>query len=1306
MVKGNGLALRRSESWLPPFDTRQPSCQPFTCRSREKLEMTPLRVLTSFAGVVPDMKRFVSIHLASLALTISMVLFSSATAFNTLSAQCALVCKNTVNVYFNANGVAIVTPELLLANQIGCNGDNIVEVADNLGNRFGNNIPVSQLGKTLMASVANSASGNSCASEITVLDNLPPVIDGPDTIWLWCNQPYSTENTGVPFITDNTTLKENITVTFKDEYTDFPCMSSIGGVFITASVKRTWTATDASGNKSIRVQNIYLKRATLDMVVFPKHRDGVIAPALECTVDNPLDLRITGQPIVEGTKLDITTFCDLLTSSNDQSIPICGGSKRIIRTWTVFDLCTNDFRVFSQVIVVNDTRKPELTCPPNLQVSTVNTSCSAAVALPKATATDACSGAEVVPSWQFGTGFGPFANVPVGTHKVTYSAKDGCSNTTTCEITVTVKDESRPTAICQSQVAVNLQNDGKARIFAASYNNGSHDNCGIDYYRVSRDEGPYTEVLDFDCSDMNKTINIRLKAVDKSGNESYCNSSTVIRDDVKPEITCPAPTTVNCGTNFNNPALTGIPVTTDNCSLKSTTYTNAVNLNTCGIGTVVRIWTAVDGSGNTSTCQQTINVVDNTTITIEFPKDILTYQCNPNLDTAITGTPKVIGRDCEQLQITSTDYYFYTAQPACFKLLRKWAVINWCVYQPNDPNNGGFWEHTQVIEVRDTIVPVLTCPKNMTVEIQSAQCQAFVDVPLPVVSDCSKTLTFTNTSSFADNSLGKASGTYQIGTHNITYVVADGCGNSASCKTMVTVKDAQAPTPVCNNGVTVTIQPTGSVTLTPAMLNGGSRDNCTDASKLILQVSPNTFNCQNLGNKTVTLTVTDESGNSAFCNTTVVIQDNFKVCEAQATVTIAGKIARESGEPASQKPVSLTGAVTINAYSDVDGTFAFPNLPMGKIYTITPAFNSAVRNGVTTLDMVYIRRHILGVEQLATPYKVIAADVNKSGSVTTLDLVELQKLILNVSTSLPNNTPSWRFIDASYTFSNPKNPFSQQFPESITITNIDANHWNKNFVAIKVGDVNDSAIPTNLEGTQTENRNFEESVKFTTPDISLKIGQEYLVPFKTSGVNEIAGVQFTINFDENALKYEGFASPLLRSMNETNIGVNQAEKGLLTLGWINTYSEKLQIEEPFVILRFKAIRNTRLSEVLAINSAVTPAEAYTGDVQLSHTTFKTYGVKLEFAAPQSDEFKVYQNAPNPFYQNTLLKFYLPKAAEVNIRIYDVYGRLLMAKNEQFAKGMQELSLDFSHMKTTGLLFAEIEAEGYQRQTLRMHLKSD
>ncbi|MBK8562388.1 MAG: HYR domain-containing protein [Saprospiraceae bacterium] len=911
--------------------------------------------------------------------------------------QCTLVCHNSIVVPLDNMGQATLYPPMLFTSNNGCSNNYNITVLDEDGNQHGPSLNASLIDQQLTATLLHPASGNSCNVTITLVDNQPPVIDcSNDTVFVWCNTPLN--SIAHPTVTDNVSAPANIAMSHADVAADLDCDDVVNNTPVTAYVRRTWTATDEYGNTTMCLQHIFMKKAVLANVEFPKHRDGVQLPVLECGAQDPLNFNFTGYPMIDSVWMDNTLTCDLVVSFNDQQIPICGGGRRILRTWSIFDLCTEDFRIFTQIIRVLDTTPPTVTCPANMTFATYPSVCTAQVYLPQANATDGCSGATVTPTWPYGTGNGPFNNVPVGTHTVTYTARDGCNNTSTCTMTVTVKDEVKPVALCESTVQANLLADGTTLIYAETFNNGSYDNCTIGNLEVSYGGQPFDTFVSFDCSNIGTQIPVTLRVMDAGGLSSTCVSQAIVKDLVQPNIVCPGPLTIGCGQDFNNTALTGLPFATDNCAVTSTTFTNQINLNNCGNGAVTRTWMAKDQSNNAATCQQVITIGDITPITVTFPSDVLTYECEPNTDVSVMGDVVVTGKDCEQLQITHTDYFFYTAQPACFKLIRNWAVIDWCSYQPNHPNSVGFWEATQVIEVRDSVAPALVCPEPFTVGIDGFNCSEQVTVPLPTIDDCSEQLVITNSSQFANSSNGAASGVYPKGTHNIIYTVSDGCGNTSTCTTRVTVEDTQAPSPICNNGVAVTIQQNGFVTIMPSMINNGSNDNCSPTNTLILQVSPNTFDCQNLGTKVVTLTVTDQAGNSAFCQTNVVVQDNLNVCSNGTTATIAGKLTQVNGTPVSGKLVGLSGGISNAVQTNVDGTFAFANLPLGQDYTLTPSYNTKPLNGVTTYDIVLIRRHILNIQAFDNPYNFIAADVNRSGSVTTFDIVELQKLVLTITT--------------------------------------------------------------------------------------------------------------------------------------------------------------------------------------------------------------------------------------------------------------------------------------------------------------------
>ena len=125
-------------------------------------------------------------------------------------------------------------------------------------------------------------------------------------------------------------------------------------------------------------------------------------------------------------------------------------------------------------------------------------------------------------------------------------------------------------------------------------------------------------------------------------------------------------------------------------------------------------------------------------------------------------------------------------------------------------------------------------------------------------------------------------------------------------------------------------------------------------------------------------------------------------------------------------------------------------IPAGYNYKLEVFKDGDDLNGVSTLDLVMIQRHILGLETFDSPCKVIAADVSNNESITALDLIEMRKLILGLYTEFPATT-SWKFVNAQdLSFGN------TFYPDVLNLSQEDFPLSSLNIIAIKVGDVNAS----------------------------------------------------------------------------------------------------------------------------------------------------------------------------------------------------------------------------------------------------------
>ena len=310
------------------------------------------------------------------------------------------------------------------------------------------------------------------------------------------------------------------------------------------------------------------------------------------------------------------------------------------------------------------------------------------------------------------------------------------------------------------------------------------------------------------------------------------------------------------------------------------------------------------------------------------------------------------------------------------------------------------------------------------------------------------------------------------------------------------------------------------------------------------------------------------------------------------------------------------------------------------------------------------------------PYKLIAADANNSESVTTLDLIVIRRVILSIEDEFTNNT-SWRFVDASYNFPNPANPWTQDFPEVINENDLQEGiNDGRNFTAVKIGDVNNSAQANAL--MEIEDRNSGDVFAFDVKDEALKVGNQYTVDFKASDIDRIDGYQLTLNFDNSALELSDI---VYGAATENNFGLRFVDEGVITTSW----NGEAGTDEILFSLVFTTRVDAQLSDLLSVSSRYTNAEAYNG-------AGETMDVAINFGTGTvaTAGFELYQNTPNPFKGETLIGFNLPQEAAVTIRIHDVNGKALKLIRGDFAKGYNSIDVTSAELPAIGLLYYTVE----------------
>ena len=361
-------------------------------------------------------------------------------------------------------------------------------------------------------------------------------------------------------------------------------------------VIRKWTFTDICGNSSSASQTITVND-TIAPVPPPAPADVTVTCAFFVPPAPPLVATDNCDGPVPGVLVPTVTPGG------------CSDNFVLVRKWTFTDICGNSSSV-SQTITVKDTIAPLAPPPP----PGVTVACPDDI--PPAgplVAIDNCGDTIVATP----TGMimdGPCPNKFMMIRTWTFT--DSCGNTSSVTQKITVNDSIAPEfPNCEDLLFVEVAVDSFCVADTSPASLGIPivtDNCD-DTVKLSYEDIPIDEF----CPGFYEFIRF-WTAMDSCGNTSFCEQYIVVYDTIKPVITCPADTTIDCTADTSVASL-GMATAVDNCDSNLViTYSDAVFAGNCeGESIIERTWTATECfTENFSTCVQTITVIDTTPPTL------------------------------------------------------------------------------------------------------------------------------------------------------------------------------------------------------------------------------------------------------------------------------------------------------------------------------------------------------------------------------------------------------------------------------------------------------------------------------------------------------------------------------------------------------------------------------------------------------------------------------------------------------------------------------------------------------------------
>ncbi len=733
------------------------------------------------------------------------------------------------------------------------------------------------VGITIVTVVATDSENNTdtCFTAVTVIDETAPTFTCPETQMLYsdanCQDTVPDLTALITDAKDNCTGDNNISIT----------QSVLAGTLISSDLTVTVTVSDSLGNSAFCDVLLVMQDTT---------PPNAICQNIEVQLDMTGWIHITPEDI-DGGSFD---NCGLSSMSIDIANFDCTqvGENDVILTLT--DDAGNSSTCTSTVTII-DNVDPILDCPAPVTLN-ANSRCQALIPdFSDALSNNNCGTATITQS--------PLAYTPrgLGEHIITITATDDAGNTDVCTTTVTIIDVTPPTFSCPETITMGADSNCEARVpFLTSRISDARDNCSS----VTLTQSIAGNTL------ISNDITVTVTATDNSGNSTSCDVLIRVRDDRPPVAICRdislqldmtgqvyiSPEDVDNGSY-------------DNCGIASLSL-DVDHFDCSNIGENIVYLTVTDDAGNTDDCYARVTIEDNISPILDCPAP-LTLSADGNCQAIMPDfTDALSSNNCGMATITQT--------PEAGTIIDEGVTVVTVVAIDSEGNTATC---VTTVTVVDDTAPTFSCPPNQVL-FSDAECKVIVPDLVAMVSasdNCSTPVVIQSV----------AAGTTISSDLTVTVSATDLAGNETRCDVLLEVRDTTPPTAICKD-IILNLDMTGTIQISAEDVNKGSFDNCGLAS---MAIDETTFTCDDLGENSVVMTVTDDAGNTSTCTATVAIEDNIDpILDCPAPVTLSANTNCQAAIP------DFTGALSSN------------NCGTATI-TQNPVAGTLVGEGVTTVTI-------------------------------------------------------------------------------------------------------------------------------------------------------------------------------------------------------------------------------------------------------------------------------------------------------------------------------------------------------------------
>ncbi|MCS1417398.1 MAG: hypothetical protein M2R46_05152 [Verrucomicrobia subdivision 3 bacterium] len=351
----------------------------------------------------------------------------------------------------------------------------------------------------------------------------------------------------------------------------------------------------------------------------------------------------------------------------------------------------------------------------------------------------------------------------------------------------------------------------------------------------------------------------------------------------------------------------------------------------------------------------------------------------------------------------------------------------------------------------------------------------------------------------------------------------------------------------------------------------------------------------------------------------------LSIAVVPAEIDLSGSIRYYNGDhPISGVNIKVRGGTMVDGLGNESGNFRV-RVPSETsiMLSLEKLADSRPNRGVTTLDLLFVRRHVLGLDPFDSPWKRLAADVDRHGDIGVIDLLLMRQIILGLASHYVMDQPVFRFFPAATVFSDVARPWDTT--DVIGYASLTNNLLSQDFIGVKLGDVDgdwgSSGLESNRAGGEASRGGLarrslspRESVRLFADMVQCSGSEDgFVVDVEAKGFTAVTSLQFSVHWDPDELVFGGLNRVGLPDSSESNFGLQDVALGKLSFAWSDPslLGVTLEPDEPLFSLDLRAIVPEVKSRV-AFGSSPTPMVATRG------FSF----IELSLTDPQTDKERV------------------------------------------------------------------------------------